>query len=646
MPSLFPLRSARRVLKNGVTLYQKKGHLLSEHERHRFEELLQRLDDAVLQKSKKEAHQLSKELDLFIKAHFKKTLFDHAKELVFALLFAIVIAFTIRQVWFELYEVPTGSMRPTIEELDRLVVSKTTFGINLPFQQDLILFSPDYIKRGGIIVFTVAGMDVSDADTVYFYFFPGKKRYIKRCLGKPGDTVYFYGGLIYGIDKDGHPFKELADPAFLKENGLERIDHVPYITFEGKTILSSPLAHGIYGGATFLQMNKPVGKLHLQKDGTLTGQFFNGKEWIKDRPSALKTPHATPQSFSDLWGIEHYAMARLLTPEEVKTLYQESTEPALLYLELHHTPNLAYPQPEMRRGETGRIQPMLSSFVTLIPLQMQHLKAIQDALYTSRFFVKDGHAYRYHEGNARPQRAEFDPLMPHIPNGCYEFYYGKGYKVHWGGILTALPKNHPLYATTPENIQKLFNQGIGFNLVYEPIAPHQTFLPQRFAYFREGSLYVMGSPILNKEDPTLQTYIQKELEKQNESSQEQPYIAFIDRGPPLLENGDTDVDFIRSFGLKIPEDGVLALGDNYAMSADSRDFGFAPVMNLRGAPSFTFWPVGKRMGALPQPPYPWFTLPNCLVWGSVLIIVVICYFYARARNKKPLFQKQEPKKKG
>ena len=54
-----------------------------------------------------------------------------------------------------------------------------------------------------LLVFTGENMDIRDVDTMYFYIFPGKKQYVKRLMGKPGDLLYFYGGEIYGIDGDG-----------------------------------------------------------------------------------------------------------------------------------------------------------------------------------------------------------------------------------------------------------------------------------------------------------------------------------------------------------------------------------------------------------------------------------------------------------
>lgn len=632
------LRKCRRILRSGVRLLKKKGGRLIERERIEFENELRALEVAIFSKNKSEATEIAKRVNTFIKTHFPKSALEQIKEIFYALGFAIVVAFLIRQFWFELYEVPTGSMRPTVEELDRMVVSKTTFGLNIPFLEKSLFYSDDLIKRAGIIVFTVAGMDVADSEMLYFYLFPGKKRYIKRAMGKPGDTVYFYGGYLYGIDNEGKSIIDLADPHFLERYGIERIDHIPYITFDGKMTVGNAVAPNVYDSVQIKQMNRTVGKMQLTRSGKIEGSFYDGNAWVPDRPEALKAPHDKPMSYSDLWGIGNYAMARLLTKEQVEDFYDKAPEngEAVLYLELKHTPNFTYPKPEMRRDEWGRIHPMPTPMTALIPLNQTHLEAIQKALFTARFYVENGRAYRYQEGRSRPQRPEFDPKFPNVPNGLYEFYYGVGYKIHAGGIQTRLSQNHPLYSKDPDNIRKLFNLGIGFNIVFEPMASNQPYNPQRFAYYRDGDLYVMGAPILKKNDPVLIRFVQNEQEKEEKSTRETPYIAFVDHGPPL-KDGKIDREFIEAFGLKIPEGGVLALGDNYAMSADSRDFGFVPTQNLRGAPSFTFWPPGKRIGPLPQPPYPWLTLSNFIVWIVILIIIAICWIYIRKRNRVSFF---------
>ncbi len=55
------------------------------------------------------------------------------------------------------------------------------------------------------------GVPHLDANSTFMGIFPYTKRYIKRCMGKPGDTLYFYGGKIYGFDREGRDLVELRD---------------------------------------------------------------------------------------------------------------------------------------------------------------------------------------------------------------------------------------------------------------------------------------------------------------------------------------------------------------------------------------------------------------------------------------------------
>ncbi|MCH9609008.1 MAG: hypothetical protein S4CHLAM45_02500 [Chlamydiales bacterium] len=609
-------------------------------EKERFETLLRKLDQTVVDRDKEGASAAAQEVEKFALLTAPKNLWDHVRDFIVAIGFAIIVACIIRQFWFELYEVPTGSMRPTIQELDRLLVTKPTFGLHLPFYKKMLFYKPEYVNRGGTIVFTAAGIDMSDPDMVYFGIYKGKKRLVKRNMSKPGDTLYFYGGLIYGIDKDGKPFTQLSDLDYLKEVGLERIDHVPTISFQGKILLKNRTSSGIYTTALFKQMNLPLGKLSLISNGLFEGEFFNGSEWVKDNPNDLKSPHSSPVSYSDLWGIGNYAEVRLLSPDEVKQFYDViPNRKALLFLELSHTPNLTYPKPEMRRGPDGNFHPTLTPYTSLIPLDQNHLDSILSEITTSRFCVQNGLAHDYRKGRGRPQPPAYDPKLPKMGNGCYEFYYGKGYKVLPGGFRINLPKENPSYQNSVENVKKLFNQGMKWNLLADPRAPVQPYNPSRYAYYRNGDLYLMGAPILKKDDPTLIKFVADEKKKEDESSSMAPYIAFVDRGPPLLESGELNVDFIRSFGLKVPDNAVVALGDNYAASSDSRDFGFVPINNLRGSPAFTFWPPGSRLGPLVQPPYRWFTFPNLLVWSIAALVIIGYTIYIYRRNRRSIFKK-------
>lgn len=70
-------------------------------------------------------------------------------------------------------DVPTGSMKPTIIEGDRLLINKMAYDIRLPFSTISLVHLADP-KRGEIIIFESA---VSD------------QRLVKRVIGIPGDNI-------------------------------------------------------------------------------------------------------------------------------------------------------------------------------------------------------------------------------------------------------------------------------------------------------------------------------------------------------------------------------------------------------------------------------------------------------------------------
>jgi signal peptidase I len=256
-------------------------------------------------------------------------------------------------------------------------------------------------------------------------------------------------------------------------------------------------------------------------------------------------------------------------------------------------------------------------------LQDKDLKTLMSNLYTSRFVVKNGAArnYNHQEVSLANQAVSLEG----VPDGTYEFYYGKAYEVLLGGITRQLPPDHPIYTASPERIKTWYNQGIRWDVSFEPGQGHW---PARYLYFREGSLYAMGKPLFNKEDKTLQEWVKSEKQKQAASKGSDPYIAFLDQGPP---EGKA---FFEAFSLHVPDKKYLVLGDNHAMSADSRIFGFVPEQNLQGVPEIILWPIGNRLGKPEQKPYPTFVAPRLIIWSLAAVIGLACYTVYRYRLRK------------
>ena len=77
--------------------------------------------------------------------------------------------------------VPTGSMQPTIEIGDRILVDKAAYDIRLPLTHISLLHVADP-QRGDIVV-----LDSHDAN----------ERLVKRVIGLPGDEIAMRGNVLY-----------------------------------------------------------------------------------------------------------------------------------------------------------------------------------------------------------------------------------------------------------------------------------------------------------------------------------------------------------------------------------------------------------------------------------------------------------------
>ena len=117
----------------------------------------------------------------------------------------VIIAFTIKSTLVEIYVVPTGSMEDTIETGDVLLGNKfiygmrtptwiglpwTRIGINIPWRR-----LPEFkkVKNGDVTIFE----------------FPRDpfQKYVKRCIGIPGDSIYINTGVII-INNDTMDFPQ------------------------------------------------------------------------------------------------------------------------------------------------------------------------------------------------------------------------------------------------------------------------------------------------------------------------------------------------------------------------------------------------------------------------------------------------------
>jgi len=132
-----------------------------------------------------------------------RSVFETARTLVYA----IAIALAVRTFLFEPFNIPSGSMKPTLLVGDYLFVSKFAYGYSrhsfpfslAPFDGRIFGSLPE---RGDVAVFKLP----SD----------GRTDYIKRIIGLPGDKIQVRGGVLY---LNGEPAERVQIDSFYDDDG-------------------------------------------------------------------------------------------------------------------------------------------------------------------------------------------------------------------------------------------------------------------------------------------------------------------------------------------------------------------------------------------------------------------------------------------
>ncbi|MCK5384278.1 MAG: signal peptidase I [Alphaproteobacteria bacterium] len=143
---------------------------------------------------------------------------------------AILIALVIRSILFEPFNIPSGSMKPTLLVGDYLFVNKPAYGYSrysfpfalAPIENRIFAKKP---KRGDVVVFALPSNDGID--------------YIKRIVGLPGDDIQVMRGRLFINDRI-IPRELVETKEITKDNG-EKQDVNEYIE-----TLPGDVKHRIY----------------------------------------------------------------------------------------------------------------------------------------------------------------------------------------------------------------------------------------------------------------------------------------------------------------------------------------------------------------------------------------------------------------
>jgi len=117
------------------------------------------------------------------------------------LFYVIAVVFALRSFLFEPFKIPSGSMIPTLQVGDLILVNKFHYGIRLPVINKKIIQNHDP-ARGDVMVF--------------HYPMNPQVDYIKRVVGLPGDEVSY---LNKQLRINGQPVSETPLPDYTVEDG-------------------------------------------------------------------------------------------------------------------------------------------------------------------------------------------------------------------------------------------------------------------------------------------------------------------------------------------------------------------------------------------------------------------------------------------
>jgi signal peptidase I len=136
------------------------------------------------------------------------------KDTIRVIIHALILAFIVRVFLFQPFNIPSGSMIPTLLVGDYLFVSKYAYGYSrysFPFGPDLFsgrIWAEDP-KRGDVVVFKLPRDNETD--------------YIKRVIGLPGNEIQMISGVLH---INGEPVKKEKISDFVLEDSSGRERHL------------------------------------------------------------------------------------------------------------------------------------------------------------------------------------------------------------------------------------------------------------------------------------------------------------------------------------------------------------------------------------------------------------------------------------
>lgn len=447
--------------------------------------------------------------------------------------------------------VPSGSMRFAIHENDKIFISSSDFSIKYwPFSNPFI-FCEDNINRGDAVTCRKRGNQAASA--FFKYVKIGDMQLLKRCVAKPGDAVYFYGGLIYVVDKNG-----VLDQDFLRLQINNRLWHSPIISKNPLYLKRKIIERGFSGAIeSYSLFGESVFDVHHNRGANINVYFANGDKVLDNTVNE--------------YGSKYFFEGRIISSNEAMEMYKYKSQSDIdLVMEIKVGSSIS-------RGISYR-SPEVSYERIFIDINKDMLPGIMQCIDTERIEISNGCAEHLRSADIGNRQGISSNKVDFadVQDGTYDVIEGNVYKIltlnPTLGIVpvanisgSKISRDTSLSDLTTTNVRRLFNKGIGiFN------EGDETF---RILAFRNGDLYIGRNKWLDKNNVTV-----KELLKVNPS---------LDGIADILDDEDKiSIEKIRKKGYHVPENSYMLLGDNFPASSDSRMDGCFSYNDLGGKALF------------------------------------------------------------
>ena len=156
------------------------------------------------------------------------------REYAEAIIVAMLLAFAIRVFVVQAFKIPSGSMIPTLQIGDHILVSKLSYGLQWPTDCKMLWSFPPVNCYTSTTVITFGQPDRGD---IVVFRFPEdeEKDFIKRIVGLPGDTIQLRNKvvLVNGHPLDDKAFTQRIDPGVIDSSINPRDNFGPVTVPEG-----------------------------------------------------------------------------------------------------------------------------------------------------------------------------------------------------------------------------------------------------------------------------------------------------------------------------------------------------------------------------------------------------------------------------